>query len=398
MSGPSSRINTPISTTELQRRWAATRAAMAAAGIDVLVVQNNNDHMGGYVKWFTDMPATNGYPLTVAFPREEEMSVVGMGAIGADRILTDENRGPWRGVKRHMGTPSFASVHYTSTAHADLLADAIEPWGTGTIGLVGAETLSWSLVAALQRRFGNASFVDASDLVDQIKVIKSDEEIALIRRTADLQERAMIAAFQAIRPGMRDIEVSAVAEQVGHKLGSEQGIFLCASSTIGTPVMKSNRHGQMREIQDGDLFTLLVENNGPGGYYAEYGRSCIFGRASQQMQEEFAEAVEAQDFAASLLVPGASCPEVWERYNQFMRARGWPPERRLYCHGQGYDLVERPLVRFDEPMRIAARMNMAIHPNRVSERTHAWLCDNFLVMENGTTRLHQSPRVITEIT
>ena len=33
--------------------------------IDVLLMQNNNDHMGGYVRWFTDMPATNGYPNTV---------------------------------------------------------------------------------------------------------------------------------------------------------------------------------------------------------------------------------------------------------------------------------------------------------------------------------------------
>ena len=70
----SERLQTPISTAELQRRWAAVRAPMEREQIDVLLMQNNNDHMGGYVKYFTDLPATNGYPLTVVFPRDNLMT------------------------------------------------------------------------------------------------------------------------------------------------------------------------------------------------------------------------------------------------------------------------------------------------------------------------------------
>ena len=51
----SERLSTPISTAELERRWTAVRAAMEADKIDVLLMQNNNDHMGGYVKYFTDL-------------------------------------------------------------------------------------------------------------------------------------------------------------------------------------------------------------------------------------------------------------------------------------------------------------------------------------------------------
>ena len=78
----SERLNTPISTAELERRWKAVRAAMAREKIDVLLMQNNNDHMGGYVRYFTDMPATNGYPNTVVFPRDDEMTVVCQGPFG----------------------------------------------------------------------------------------------------------------------------------------------------------------------------------------------------------------------------------------------------------------------------------------------------------------------------
>ena len=46
----------PISTEELQRRWKAVREIMKGERIDFLLIQNNNDYVGGYLKWFTDMP------------------------------------------------------------------------------------------------------------------------------------------------------------------------------------------------------------------------------------------------------------------------------------------------------------------------------------------------------
>ena len=82
--GLSERLQTPISTAELQRRWSLVRQAMQREKIDVLLMQNNNDHMGGAVKWFTDMPATNGYPVTVVFPRDDEMTVVMQGPFNGD--------------------------------------------------------------------------------------------------------------------------------------------------------------------------------------------------------------------------------------------------------------------------------------------------------------------------
>ena len=94
----SERLNTPISDAELERRWRAVRAAMEKEKIDVLLMQNNNDHMGGYVRWFTDMPATNGYPNTVVFPRDDQMTVVAQGPFGGSEV-TAHGSDTWRGVR-----------------------------------------------------------------------------------------------------------------------------------------------------------------------------------------------------------------------------------------------------------------------------------------------------------
>ena len=48
------RLFNPISTGELERRWAAARKVMAERKIDALLMQQNNDWLGGYVRWFTD--------------------------------------------------------------------------------------------------------------------------------------------------------------------------------------------------------------------------------------------------------------------------------------------------------------------------------------------------------
>ena len=45
-------------------------------------MQNNNDHMGGYTKYVTDAPATNGYPNTVIFPRDDFMTQIHQGPFG----------------------------------------------------------------------------------------------------------------------------------------------------------------------------------------------------------------------------------------------------------------------------------------------------------------------------
>lgn len=399
MAEAAERINSPISTAELERRWAAVRAAMAERHVDVLLMQANNDFMGGYVKYFTDLPATNGYWVTVVFPRDERMTVVGQGPAGMVRELPPEGDGLRRGVARFLGTPSYASCCYTAGYDAALAERALQRFAGGTIGLLGTAAISFALIDHLKRgKLSGARFVDASELVDTIKAVKSDEEIGFMRRAARMQDSAMEAVFAGIRPGMTDLEVAGIAQQYGQAHGSEQGLFLCASGPVGTSTFFGNRHLQNRVLRAGDTFTLLIENSGAGGFYTELGRTCVLGKAAQEMKDEFGFVLEAQKFTLSLLKPGASCKDAWEAYNHFLRENGKPEEKRLHCHGQGYDMVERPLLRFDETMPLASNMVLSAHPSYTTAGSYSWVCDDFLIGESGVTeKLHQLPQRIFEL-
>lgn len=396
MADPTERLNGPISTKEMERRWAAVRAAMDARGIDVLLMQNTNDHMGGNVKYFTDIPATNGYPITVVFPKDDEMTMITMGPFGTDRAL----KGDWyrRGVKRHLGVPSFVSAHYTAAYDVQAADDALKPYNGATIGLLTPATLAYSLIDGLKRGWlSNANFIDASDMVDRIKAIKSEEELSYIRRTAEIQDEALDTAFKAIEPGKREIEISSIAEQYVVSHGGEQGIYLACSVTPGEPVRQDIRHLQNRKIRKGDLFTLLVETNGPGGQYTEIGRVCSVGKAAQADLEEHDMLLKARNFTLERMKAGAACKDIFIEYTEFLRANGRPLEGRLYCHGQGCDLVERPLIRQDEPMRIEKDMNIACHPNWVNSRMFATVCDNYLINADGPERIHKFPEKLLEL-
>ncbi len=84
MAGGMDRAVNPVSTSELERRWKAVSASMAEQDIDVLVMQGFNEYIGGYVKYFTDVPARNGYPDTVIFPRGGGMIAIRQGQDGSE--------------------------------------------------------------------------------------------------------------------------------------------------------------------------------------------------------------------------------------------------------------------------------------------------------------------------
>lgn len=247
-------------------------------------------------------------------------------------------------------------------------------------------------------RLSNATFVDASDLVDQIKCIKSEEELSFIRRTATLQDKAIKASLDAVKPGKREIEIAAVAEHVILDGGGEQALLLTCAHQPGEPLYWDHRHVQNRVLREGDMFSILIETNGPGGFYTEISRTCVIGKATQAMKDEFAFLLEARKFTLERLNPGADCKDIWDSYNAFLDKNGRPQERRLYCHGQGYDLVERPLVRKDEPLRIHENMNLTCHPTWIRSGIFNTICDNFLIGKHGVSgRIHQSPELLFEV-
>ena len=146
------RLCNPISTAELQRRWAAVRNAMPERKLDALIVQgaNNLAGTGGYFRWFTGVSMGTSYPATVIFPKDGLMTLVSHGPIGGERNL-DGNDPVWRGVGKALSTASFPAIDYCIPYDAELVAREIKKAGYRNVGIVGLNNMLFGFGDTLRK-------------------------------------------------------------------------------------------------------------------------------------------------------------------------------------------------------------------------------------------------------
>jgi len=248
MEEPKQRLMKSVSTPELERRWKAVREKMQQKKIDYLVMQNSEEFLGGTIRWFSDFTARHQFPMTAIFPVDDEMTLINCGG-----DPPSENFPPrWaaRGIKNRLGAVYFPTFPFTTTYDAELAVGVLNEKKKPTIGLVERSFIPITFYEYLVKHLPDATFVDATEWVDEIKVIKSPEEIELIRGTAALQDAAMEHLKKTIKPGMRDYEVYAEAHYFCSRNGSERGLVQVNSGPLGTMVPFDIYHFQNRVIKE----------------------------------------------------------------------------------------------------------------------------------------------------
>jgi Xaa-Pro aminopeptidase len=391
MSFGKERIRAAMPTRELDRRYAAIRKAMVAAGLDILIVQNDNLYLGGYVRYFLGIPAVNGYPVTVLFPANDDMTTITHGG-------PPDRPGPpdfaVHQVAMKINFPYFRTAHYTNKWDAAEVVKIIKRRGDQRVGVIGLGMMHAAFYCYVKENLPGVTIVEATDMVDHIKAVKSDDELLYVRRSVEVQDIVMEAVPSMLRPGRYEFEVRNDLIHLLADFGSEEQLMRLGSAPSGQPAGTVHNYYQKRTLEWGDQVNIMIEPNGPGGYYGECARTWVLGEPTRDLLQAWDDGLAAQDFASRLCKPGAEGGAILDQYNQFLVERGYAPEGRVFAHGQGYDLVERPLIRGEEDMRLEANMVLAIHPLLVTDTALAFPCDDFLVTANGGELLHKTPRKI----
>lgn len=386
----------PISDGELERRWKAVREVMAEAKVDFLIAQSSNDYLAGYVKWFTDEPVMHDYPSAVIFPRSEPMTTIWHGS--TDPSQASPPAWAMRGVAKRLSVPVMPSVNFAAALDGEKVAGELKRFASCRISLLNEDGMSSGFVRKIRGQLPGAEFVDLTEEIDLIKAVKSPEEQERIRANALLHDEAMKACFDAIRPGVREFEIAAAGRYRCMMLGSEQQIIFIGSAPAGQAVPFNVPHAMNRRIEPGDQVGILIEVNDASGYYTHLYRMACLGSIPDELARQFEVAREAQQVSLRMLKPGADPIAMLEATNDFLKGRGLPIETRLYAHGQGYDMVERPSFQPGETMKIRKDMNISIHPAAAGPRAFAMITDNYLVTETGVSEcIHRFPKEITRL-
>jgi Xaa-Pro dipeptidase len=337
---------------EFRARQDRALAAMAAAGLDGLLMfkQESMYYLTGF--------DTFGYCFFQCL------------VLRADGDLCLLTRSPDLRQARHTSIIEDIRI-WVDDAGADPTRDLralLAEQGLGGKRL-GVEYDSYGLPAHNGRRLdaaldGFATAVDASELVDRLRVVKSEAELAYVRRAGELADAALDAAIRETRPGADE----------GRILAAMQGaVFEGGGDYPGNPfIIGSGRDALLcryftgrRRLDPTDQLTLEF-----AGVYRQYHaclmRTLLVGEADQRHRAMHAACVEALGACEDALRPGRTMGEVFDAHARVMDAHGMRPHRLNAC---GYSLgavyapswMDRPMFYHGNPWAIEPGMVLFLH-------------------------------------
>ncbi|HEX8422409.1 MAG TPA: Xaa-Pro aminopeptidase [Pyrinomonadaceae bacterium] len=151
--------------------------------------------------------------------------------------------------------------------------------------------------------------IEPGTLLHEMRLIKSDEEIALMQRSADIAAEAHREAMRAARPGMKEYEIEALIEHIFRRHGATAPAYtsIVGAGANATILHYINNDGT---LQDGDL--LLVDAGAEyQGYASDITRTFpINGRYTQAQREVYELVLKAQESCIEMARPGVTMDEL----------------------------------------------------------------------------------------
>src|SRR6266849_1691941 len=198
-----------FSAAEYARRYAALRAKMREHRLDAVIVPGGPSHwsFGGGMLWLTGHWEWHGLACYVVVPLEGEPTLVyGMGGTHIEAV-------------RQATSGAIADVrHSRGGRFGEVMVERIRELGLdrGRIGLLEVDPrfgdyLPVNQYEALRRGLPDAEIIFTRGVMHELLFIHSDEEIACIRRAAQLCDRAMEALADRSRPGVKEYQLRAAA-------------------------------------------------------------------------------------------------------------------------------------------------------------------------------------------
>jgi Xaa-Pro dipeptidase len=351
---------------EYDRRFREIRSGMAEKGIDVLIIYGDSGSNGGnhanvkYVSNYAD-------PISsyVVFPRDGEPS------------LHMSNRLYLPYAKRMSIFPRTTdAVDYDPAGAIDRRIRELN-LERGVIGLVGLRgilhaSIPYGPLSHWHKVLAEASFVDATDILGEVRLIKSKEELQWFRKGAALTDMAFEALAKKGKIGMTDFQLAALitGSYMPHG-GGPKLIFIGSTSMKNPHLIFPCQYPSHRKIRKGDI--ILTELSADYEMYAgQAHRPISVGMPPIAIyQRLFEVAVEAYQRMVKSLKPGASQEDI-RRAASIIQQEGFTTFDAS-LHGWGL-LIEPPRVDIDSVMirrpqnefTVKEGMLLVVQPNVVT--------------------------------
>jgi Xaa-Pro dipeptidase len=187
---------------------------------------------------------------------------------------------------------------------------------------------------SVARALPDAKLLDGSGVFEQLRLIKSPEEITRVRRAIEITEDAVASTFDRLEPGMRDVDVAKLVSEEHAKRGIEGGGLVQFGGQSALP------HGGTTGAKLTPQMVVLIDAGGSfQGYASDITRTRWFGDAPPRKFREVYDLVHAaQDAAMERVRPGVPAQEI-DRAARAVIAKGGYGQYFTHRlgHGMGMD-------------------------------------------------------------
>jgi Xaa-Pro aminopeptidase len=276
---------------------------------------------------------------------------------------------------------------------------------------IGIETgfVSARLLALLRGELSDTQFVDAPPIVEDMRMVKDDEEIAILRISGAMSVREYRAEAAAVRAGIREYELAAIGREEGtrayaeHLARDSHGHALADPIVDGLQIITSGERLDMvhalastRAVQPEDM-VLLDFCRYPQflGYRIGFSRMVSLRQPSKAEAEMIATTMEAFRLSLSILKPGTPAEEPDLIAREFLDRHGLG-ETFVHRTGRGVGLegVERPEIGAGDKTPLAPGMVVTVEPSIYFPGFAVHVEDTFLITADGYEVLTPCPREI----
>lgn len=326
-----------FSAAERDRRWGRVRELMRGAGLDAIIGFPNQSHWDQFQADIRYLSHIGGhqYEVAVVFPQSGEVTAFVRGANEVEWWSIAQD---WvkdiRATRRTWGEPMIERMK-------ELKLDGARIGVSGLSGLLRAPegTVVTGMLEKVTKAFPKASIENATELLQDARSVKSEEEVALIERAAEILDRVVEAIMAKVRPGVRENEVVAAIWQTIIANGGDYPSMTHWGAGKGVPW--ACRIAPHRKLEPGDMINTELEAK-YGGYIAQTVQAACLGKIPRELRRAFEVSVDIFDDLVAFMKPGVTFREIISRYQRMVRESGHIPKGML-LHGRGIG-EDRPQV------------------------------------------------------
>jgi Xaa-Pro aminopeptidase len=378
-------VTAVFSAAEMRRRRAAFGQELERSGASHALVYGAN-RSGSAVSWLTGWPVTREALLIVAPEEDDDVLLVSYFNHVPQARRLSVTRVEWAGTRA------------VATA-LDLLA--ARGWLPGRIGVAGALPYDQYLLLADQV----PGVVDLNPACTRLRLVKSPEEVSVLRRGAALTDAAVSALAGALSPGTTDYEALAAAEHAYTARGGLHHIHYLGITAMDEPAVSVPAQWPTGcVIRDRDVVTCEISAAAAPEYAGQILRTFTVGAPPAPLYAELhAVAGAAYDAMTRALVPGARAGDLAATAAAVIGQAGFTAiDDLIHGYGGGYlpPVVPAPGQPLTTPdFTLDAGMTVVVQPNVVTPdgRAGVQTGELLLVTEHGPERLHTFPAGLQQV-